>query len=326
MNLKDFFITSAGELKRKDNSLIFLNEKFKKIIPVKTIDSLYFFGEISFNTKLINFLSQLKIPIYFFNYYGFYSGVFAPREKNISGKLLIKQVENYVDSNKRLFLAKTFVDGSRHNMRKTLMQYDLIKESEELNKFKEKIMNTTKITNLLLIEAEIRKKYYKAFNKIIKDKEFEFIKRVKRPPNNFINCLISFGNSLLYTTILSELFKTQLNPTISYLHEPFERRYSLNLDIADVFKPLIVDRVIFSLINQKIIKPADFDKSLNYAYLNKSGRQKFLKEYDKKLQTTIKYPKLNRKVSYKYMLRLEAYKLIKHLLEEEKFKAFKIYW
>jgi CRISPR-associated protein Cas1 len=122
------------------------------------------------------------------------------------------------------------------------------------------------------------------------------------------------------------MFKTQIDPTISYLHEPFERRYSFNLDLADIFKPLIVDRVIFSLINQKMINETHFDKNLNYCYLNAEGRKIFLREYDKKLNTTIKYPKLNRKVSYRYMLRLECYKLIKHLLKEENYNSFKIYW
>ena len=122
------------------------------------------------------------------------------------------------------------------------------------------------------------------------------------------------------------MLKTQLDPTIAYLHEPFERRYSLNLDIADIFKPLIVDRVIFSLINRQQIKPEHFDKELNYCHLNKEGISIFLKEYDTKLQTTLKYPGLNRNVSYKYMLRLECYKLIKLFLEGENYKSFRIYW
>ena len=113
---------------------------------------------------------------------------------------------------------------------------------------------------------------------------------------------------------------------LAYLHEPFERRYSLNLDIADIFKPLIVDRVIFSLINKQQLNSTHFDKELNYCYLNKEGRTIFLKEYDAKLKTTLRYPGINRNVSYKYMLRLECYKLIKTFLEGKTYNAFKIYW
>jgi CRISPR-associated protein Cas1 len=211
-------------------------------------------------------------------------------------------------------------------MRKTLIQYDLMKEAEKVSTFIEKIKSIKSNNLLFLKEAECRKYYYKQFNKILKNPEFKFIQRVRRPPDNFINTLISFGNSLLYTTCLSEILKTPLNPTVSFLHEPFERRYSLNLDIAEIFKPLIVDRVIFTLINKKMIKAEHFDKKLNYCYLNKEGRILFLREFDNKLKTTLKYPKLNRTVSYKYMLRLEAYKLIKLFQEGEEYKPFKIYW
>ncbi len=320
----DLYITSSGSLKRKENTLIFNNEKIKRIFPVKEIDSIYAYGEISINSKLLIFLSKLNIPIYFFNYYGFYSGLFSPREQNISGKLLVEQVKHYDNPDERQEIAEEFVFASIHNMRKTLMQYDLNDEAERMKKFLN--AETYSINQLMGIEANAKKLYFKCFNKILNDENFKFIKRVRQAPDNFINSLISFGNSLLYTTTLSELFRTQLNPSVSYLHEPFERRYSLNLDIADVFKPLIVDRVIFSLINQKMIRPEHFDKRLNYCYLNKEGRLLFLREYDKKLKTTIKYPGLNRKVSYRYMLRLEGLKLIKHLLREKKFKAFRIYW
>jgi CRISPR-associated protein Cas1 len=320
----DLFITSNGELSRKDNTLFFKNEKVKKVFPINNIDSIYAYGEISINSKLLIFLAKLEIPIYFFNYYGFYSGMFSPRKQTVSGKILIEQVNHYNDKIKRLEIAKEIVFGSIHNMRKTLMQYNLNEEAEKINEYTHGNCNT--INQLLGIEANAKKFYYKCFNKILKYENFKFIKRVRQKPDNFINCLISFGNSLLYTTVLSELFKTQLDSSISYLHEPFEKRYSLNLDIADIFKPLIVDRVIFSLINQKMINEKHFDKNLNYCYLNSEGRKIFLKEYDKKLRDTLKYPKLNRKVSYKYMLRLEAYKLIKHLLKQEKYKSFKIYW
>lgn len=79
----------------------------------------------------------------------------------------------------------------------------------------------------------------------------------KDPQNNELNTLISFGKSLLYTTVLSEIYKTHLDPTIAYLHTTNNRRFTLNLDIAEIFKPIIVDRLIFTLINRRKIKPSD---------------------------------------------------------------------
>jgi len=322
----DLYITKSGSLNRKDNSLIFKNEKIKKIIPVKTVDSIYAFGRISFNSELISFFSKLQIPIFFYNYYGFYDGCFYPREKMISGNILVKQVSYYTDNNKRLEIAKEIIRGSLHNIIKTLFQYELHKVIKKIRSYEENINNVKTIFELLSVEGNFRQYYYSQWNNILKDKNFEYIKRVRNPPDNYINTLISFGNSLLYTTTLSEMLKTQINPLVSFVHEPFVRRYSLNLDLADIFKPLIVDRVIFKLINRNQIKPNDFDTGLNFCYLNDSGRIKFLKEYDEKLNQTIKDYSLKRNVSYRYLLRLECYKLIKQFLEGKKYKSFKINW
>ena len=81
-------------------------------------------------------------------------------------------------------------------------------------------------SEIMGIEGNIRKVYYSAWSKII-NQQIDFEKRVKRPPDNMINTLISFINTLSYTTCLSEIYKTQLNPTISYLHSPGDRRFSL---------------------------------------------------------------------------------------------------
>jgi CRISPR-associated protein Cas1 len=151
-------------------------------------------------------------------------------------------------------------------------------------------------------------------------------KREKRPPKNPINALISFANSMIYTAVLNEIYHTQLNPTVSYLHEPSERRYSLSLDIAEIFKPLIADAIIFKLINNNMIKLDDFEEDVNYCYLNDSGRKKFIREFDQKLSTTIKHRKLKRNVSYRTIIRIECYKLIKHFIGDEVYAPFKAWW
>jgi len=81
----------------------------------------------------------------------------------------------------------------------------------------------------------MRERYYHAWRHILAE-GWAFTQRVRRPPDNEINALISFGNSMLYTVCLSEIYRTQLTPTISYLHEPGARRFSLALDISEIFK------------------------------------------------------------------------------------------
>jgi CRISPR-associated protein Cas1 len=167
-------------------------------------------------------------------------------------------------------------------------------------------------------------KYYEAFDTIIDG--FEMVKRSKRPPENEVNALISFGNMMCYSQCLRAIHLTQLNPTISFLHEPGERRYSLALDLAEIFKPVLVDRLIFRMLNRKELKQEDFESSLNKIILKDKGRKKFVKAFEERMNETIEHRLLKRKVSYQHLIKLECYKLIKHLMGIEEYKPFKSYW
>jgi len=329
---RNYYLLSSGRLKREKDTLYFISKEkeriIKKPLPIKEIEAVFIFGEVDLNTKLLNFLAQNKIPIHFFNYYHFYIGSFIPKEYLPSGFLLVNQVEHYLDLKKRLEIAKEFVLGACHNTIKNLIHYKKqekkVKETiENIKREMEKIPKCEKRTELMAIEGRVKHFYYQSFSEILK---VEFKKRVRRPPDNMINCLISFGNSLLYTETLSQIYHTQLNPTISYLHEPQERRYSLALDIAEVFKPVIVDKIIFKLINNRMINEKHFLKELKFSYLNEKGKRLFLENFDKRLSMTIFYKKLKRHISYKGLIRLECYKLIKHLIGEQKYQSFKMWW
>lgn len=328
---RNYYIFKNGKLQRKDNNIrVVTEDKIKKDIPCETVSDLFAFGEINLNTRLLNFLAQKKIPLHIFNYYGFYSGSFSPREKNVSGFLLVKQVEHYSNYNKRLVIAKKFIDAASYNIYRNIRYYngrglDLQNTLNEIASLREKLDRINYIEELMGIEGNIRKKYYEAWNNIVK-KDINFTKRIKNPPENMINTLLSFANSLVYTTALSEIYKTQLNPTVSYLHEPGTSRYSLSLDIAEIFKPLIAERMIFSLLNKNMISESDFERESNYLYLKESARKTIVEEYDKRLQRTIRHKGLNRDVSYRYLFRLECYKLIKHLTDEKEYEGFKIWW
>ena len=322
MPKKNFYLLSEGILKRKENTIYFVNEKGSKPLPINKIYSLYAYGQITISSQVINLFAKEGIPIHFFNFYGYYNGSFYPREKLLSGDLVIKQAEHYIEFSKRLKLSKLFVEGAAKNILKVLSYYKIennIKQTlTELN-------NAKSIAEVMNVEGRIRAEYYNYFDDILPD-EFKMEGRSRQPPKNMINSLISFGNSMMYSTVLTELYNTQLNPTISYLHEPSERRFSLALDLSEIFKPFIVDRVIFYLVNKKMITKKDFNQDLNCCLLNDKGRATFIKEYNKRLETTIKHKDLGRKVSYQRLIRLEAYKLKKHMLGMETYDPFVIWW
>lgn len=328
---RSYYIYNNGTLQRRDNSIAFIDEEGeRRYIPIETVNDIYVMSEMEFNTSLINFLSQYGVVVHFFNYYSFYTGSFQPREKLVSGKLLVNQVTHYTDKNKRLEIAKRFVDGASYNIYRNLRYYngrgkDVQSYMDKIEALRKQIYASTGICELMGYEGNIRKIYYEAWNIII-DQKIDFTKRVKNPPDNMINTLISFVNTLVYTKVLGAIYNTQLNPTISYLHEPGVRRFSLSLDIAEIFKPIIADRLIFSLLNKNQITEKSFTRDLNYLHLTKEASKTIVGELDQKLQTTIKHKELDRSVSYEHLMKLECYKIIKHLLEEKDYEPFKIWW
>ena len=324
-----------------DDSLF--NTGGRRVIPINNIDSFFVFGEVSFNSKFLNFLTRNRIPMHLFNYYGFYSGSYYPREHLLSGYVVVHQVKHYSAKKKRIELAREIIGAATANILRNLKYYTADSRQGVLNShslellfltmaqietFSAGIVEAQDISELMGIAGNIRKVYYQVWQHLLRsaDPAFSFSERVKRPPDNAINALVSFGNSLMYSACLTEIYRTQLNPTISFLHEPSERRFSLALDLAEIFKPMFIDRMIFKLVNTRAIQAKHFTSALNFCHLNDTGRKIVVKEFEERMRTTIKHRGLGRHVSYRRLIRLECYKLIKHLIGEEPYRAFRSWW
>ncbi len=326
------YIFSSGRLRRKDNSLVFeIGGDEKKFLPIENIKEIIALGEVDINTKALNLLSQKEIILHYFNYYGYYTGSFYPREHYNSGYMILKQAEHYLNDEERFFLAKKFIEGAAKNSLKNLRYYnrrgkDLGGYIDEIERLLSELENYNGVEQVMAIEGQIKQTYYQAFDCILSKEEFEFEKRSKRPPENMLNALISFSNSLIYTYCLSEIYQTHLDPRIGYLHTTNFRRFTLNLDVAEIFKPVIGDRVILSAINKRVIQKRDFESGLGGIILNESGKKKFLELMEERLAQTIKHSKLKKKVSYRRLIRLELYKLEKHLIGEEEYEPFVMDW
>jgi len=276
-------------------------------------------------------LSQKEIIVSYFNYYGYYAGSFYPREHYNSGYMILKQATHYNDEIKRLVIAKKFIEGAAKNCLKILKYYErrgkeLASQINDIESYLANLKDRDSIENSMAIEGQIKQTYYSAFNIMIDNPEFSFSRRTRRPPQDYINTLISFANSMIYTYVLSEIYQTHLDPRIGYLHTTNFRRFTLNLDVAEIFKPVIGDRMIFSILNKGIITENDFEKQLNDILLKDSSRKKFLQHMEERLKQTIKSSKLKTHVSYRRLIRLELYKLEKHLMDEEEYKPFVMDW
>lgn len=323
------YITSMGELSRKDNSLCFRKNGKNVYIPVENTKEIYCLNEVSINSKLLDFLSANNIVVHFFNYYEGYSGSYYPKNQYNSGKLLIKQVERF--NNDRILIAKAIVNGIGVNIKEVLYHYYKHNKKEVKGtidwiskEFFVRVKESTNIKELMAVEGELWQRFYAEFKNFL-PQDFIMNKRVKRPPDNPINAMISFGNSLLYTKTISAIYRTHLDQRISFLHEPSEGRFSLSLDISEVFKPVIVYRTIFDLINNKKIQVSKhFDKKVNYCLLNEEGRNIFITALEERMESVFNHPKLKRRVSYRTAIKLDCYKLIKYIMEDKAFIPFSI--
>lgn len=288
-------------------------------IPVERVEALEIHGGCNISSGALKLASEHNIPIHVFGYYGNYMGTYWPKERFFSGDLTIKQALLYNDPEWRKDISFRLIQGIIDNMIRVLRRFDgnssdIIRPSPG-----------SSIEELMLMEARARREYYARLDQILPE-DFMILSREKRPPTNYGNCLISFGNSLLYSAIVTEARKTSVNITIPFYHSPSAGRFSLALDIAEIFKPGLVDRFILQVTRQGIIKPSTehFMKEGNGILLNETGRKVFLEQWDKWLDTTNKHKRMKRKVSNRELLRFELHKYAKEVEGIEKYHPIEL--
>lgn len=334
---KAYYLFNPGRMSRKDQTLCFdpvVSEEDpappKRYLPVNGVSALYMFGSVDANSAMYNFLGRQHIPVHFFDYYQHYTGSFSPREHLLAGQVIVAQTKAYLSKKQRLYIARQLVDAATFNMLKNLRYYqnrgkELYAEIQSIEQLRTSLESVNSIDELMGVEGNCRQSYYSAFDEIVTG--FAWEGRRKRPPLNELNALVSFGNAMCYTVCLDGLYNSQLNPTISFLHEPGYRRFSLALDISEIFKPLLVDRLIFKLCNRSMLRDEHFDFVDDACFLSASGKKIFVQAWESSLQQSIQHRTLNRKVSYRHLIRLECYKLAKFLLAiEPDFTPFKSWW
>ena len=173
------------------------------------------------------------------------------------------------------------------------------------------------------MEARCRQRYYEVFNEIIHVPGFEFTRRTRRPPRDPLNAMISFGNTVLYNRIAMEVYKSSLDIRVGIVHSTNQRSETLNLDIADLFKPILVDRTIFTLINRRVINiDRDFIRGDDGSvFFSNIGKRIYLGEFNRKLYQKI--TEQGKTITYDTKIKQEIRKLSAYFSRGEKYKAYK---
>lgn len=327
---KTIYLYQSGELLRQDSSLVLILKNGSKVyIPIFQIDQIICFSEITLNKRVLTLLSMYEISIIFFNFYGNYLGGYFPKEcKN--GKVLFEQVNAYQDQEMHQYISKQIIQASIKNQKALLKYYQ--KKGKNLNSILmgidaslKKLDQSEDIPNVLMIEAQAKQLYYQAFDKIISGSIFSFEHRSKNPPENEFNSMLSYGYALLYSHYLSILHRSSLSPQISFVHSLNKSYDSLQYDLADILKPVIVDRLVLRMIRKNQVKKDMFDYSNDRCYLNKQGTVWFTKEFENQLHSTVV---VGRKTySYKGLISREVHLLSNYLKGESKsYKPYLMKW
>ena len=322
------FILSPGRLYRQDNNIYF--EKFDemgerascKILPINAIDEIYMLAKVQIDTYTIAFLADNNILLHIFSPYQSFRGNFypnTPNSVNKSGFVLLCQLRSFDDPIKRAYIAREItrahIINDAANCKRHGVKFDVQPHLKALDA-------ATNVPAIMAVEGAFQKLYYEKWNEIIADqRSFKFTVRSKRPPADKINSFISYVNTRIYNICLSEIYKTELDPRIGFLHEPNYRALSLHLDLAEIFKPILGDTLIFNMLNKKEITAKDFQTDAGRIKFSNDAVQKIELKMISRLCETLTVG--DRELTWRQVIRREANKLKKCICEDAPYEGFR---
>ena len=310
----------------------------KEHIPLIKIDQVVVLGEVTLTASAMHLLLERNIEITFLSHYGQFKGRLSPPfSKN--GILRLAQSRAHHDMTKRCELARSFVIGKLSNQRQRLQRYNRTHHDAEVNQsikqLNDLLSNLTTLRihqpstmkplatgdhraqgtvmdTILGMEGAGSAAYFRCFGKLLSDpKRWPFSGRVKRPPTDPVNALLSFGYSLLTNRVASAVQVVGFDHFVGYLHSTFHGRPALALDLMEEFRPVIVDSVVVEILNHRMMTPADFIVELGGYRLKQDKRTLFLSKFEEKLNQEIQHPIFEYKTNYRRCLELQARLLAK---------------
>jgi len=327
--------------KQKDGAI--LSPAHKERIPLVKVDDVVVLGEVTLTASALHLLLERNIEITFLSHYGKFKGRLTPPfSKN--ALLRMAQYRAHNDMARRCELARRFVIGKLSNQRTILQRYHRRRQDIETSQAIDQLANLihnlatlslqeiqpaqplasgdnriegTPLEVILGMEGAGSAVYFQCFGKLITDQKlWPFANRIKRPPTDPVNSLLSFGYSLLTNQVASAVQLVGFDHFVGYLHSSFYGRPSLALDLIEEFRPVIVDSVVLTLLNNRMLAPDDFIVELGAYRLKQERRKVFFTKFEERLNEEVIHPIFGYKATYRRCIELQARLVAKCLTGE----------
>src|SRR6266516_1956312 len=312
-------------------------------IPLVKIDEVVVLGEVTLTASALHLLLERNIEITFLSHFGQFKGRLSPPfSKN--AVLRMAQYRAHQEMVKRCELARRFVIGKLMNQRTMLQRYQRRQSDAEMKQVIEQMSTLlhqlavlpldrtpvpqrlvsgdnriagTPLEAILGLEGAGSAAYFNCFGKLLSDpRQWPFPGRVKRPPTDPVNALLSFGYSLLTNKVASAVQLVGFDHFVGYLHSSFYGRPALALDLVEEFRPIIVDSVVLTMFNRRMLALNDFVVELGAYRLKDEQRNIFFTQFEDLLNEEIHHPLFGYAVTYRRCLELQARLLAKALTGE----------
>jgi CRISPR-associated protein Cas1 len=290
--------------KDNDNLVLKVDKETKARVPIHKLQGLVCFGQVTISPYLMAHCAENGITITFLNLYGKY---LARVEGPVSGNVLLRRTQHLTghDVEKSVVIAKAMLTGKIYNQRYVIRRYcrdysqkeagdnslePLQAVEKRLTRSLAGLVNCKEMDTLMGHEGAAARAYFSVFEHLIRQTDFTFDIRRRRPPIDPVNALLSFCYTLLTHDCRSALETTGLDPASGFLHQLRSGRPSLALDLAEEFRPMI-DRFVLSLINRRQLVIKDFELlSTGAVVLKDDARKTLLGAWQDRKQNTLLHP------------------------------------
>jgi len=292
-------------------------EENKKKYPLKDLSSIVFIGNNKISMSAVFKLNELNIPIYFCKPTG---------ELKLSIPLNIpdytiwsNQITLANDYNFTFQFAKEIVKAKINNHKviaRRILENDDVKDF--FNSLIKKTDSVASLEALRGIEGTSASHFFDILNSSLPD-EWKFEKRKKRPPEDPVNSMLSFGYSIIYHHISTALQIEGLNPQIGFFHTPSNRYFPLASDMQEEFRH-IIDSLVHYIIKRNMVSRKDFifnESSYYPCLMTKDFRKKFISMVEERLKTEFSPQNFSKKINYKQFISFQVKALKNSILKKE---------